>query len=62
MKIEMRIGAMLPQAKKSQEPENWKRQGKFLPYSLCGVGVGEEGGRECDSENILISAFWPLEL
>ena len=53
---------MLPQAKKSQEPENWKRQGKFLPYSLCGLGVGEEGGRECDSENILISAFWPLEL
>lgn len=55
---------MLPEAKKSQEPENWKRQGNFLPtVLLCRVEVGEETGRECDSENILeISAFWPLDL
>lgn len=62
MKIEMRVAAMLPQAKKSQEPVKLEEAGKVSPLQPLRGGGGGRGDGECDSANTLISAFWPLEL
>ena len=44
MKIEMRTGAMLPQAKKSQEPAKLENAGKVSPLKpLRGGGRGRRG-------------------
>ena len=51
MKIERRVGAMLPQAKKSQEPVKLEEAGKVSPLQPLRGGGGGRGDRKCDSAN-----------
>lgn len=51
MKTEMRVGAMLPQAKKSQEPVKLEEAGNVSPLQPLQGGGGGTGDRECDSAN-----------
>ena len=51
MKIEMRVGAMLPQAKKSQEPVKLEEAGKVSALQTLRGEGGGRGDRKCDSAN-----------